>query len=1656
MIKGFFSSTSSRLPLEDVLELANEHLDNAHNASTPAKALLLCDNAKTSIKDAENIINKRVKGQTLNDNIANAYQRHGKLLEGLGEHGKAQKSYSKAKKWGYTDVATLQIASSRLTNPSDFIRQSLCPPTSLLAASSITAAVYLGVSDVSNQTPISQGHTDGASLIEDEGQMRIITKDNVQVQQMIFGRDASLSITKFALPEFGGRITSTYQLAYCLSLLHHSLDSKRGLDKAELDWSQAIDNDPSDKERLETMATDVIRAFLRDEIKGSDAVAEVIGLAAVLKQDDFRKLLEVFVNGIGQSVLLKVHFLDGLAYLMKNAPQGSLDPDDLVRILELLSTQLKGTHQQSAQHTYLLATTISRVLDSMVDSQVEGLAREQLHEPLSQYLQELQKSTDPRLVYQAAYACQSLQHIPDDETFLKSMMRRTGKVVRGISGVVSAVKAVDLDRFINGLQHIQEGLSGVKDTISLVNDAYKDAKELVENGQGFLKSLKEGLSFSRKSAWYPALRGLDLLIQEARLTEFEKLIREAPCRQDPTFQWGACQRLGKMYEDDSQWSQQVPVKQWIVRILTMLSNFPEVDVTSTAKKQLQDLEAVGGSNVEPLHQLCIDDTKESCILTIAFPPPQSSRLLDIIQNKTDVEVPLRQLKHERLKEGGGDVYISPRAKHHVNAADSFDLTSEVQEFFGNQKKVFLLLGDSGSGKSTFNRVLEMDLWNKYGKDDERIPLLIHLPTIKEPEHGLIDKHLRDLNFTESQIRELKLHREFILICDGYDESQQTRNLYTSNRLNQVGQWRAQMVIACRTEYVGVDYKSCFQPTDRNNSGSSELFQEMIIAPFNKDQIHDYINQYVTLKEPSWKSIDYQQALRQIPNLQDLVRLRDMDLNPRDQEAFKMLSNSGFKQECIAYLKELSTAVYDHQGGNPFIIYSERRDQKTWKGTLFNNLDGRNLIRESIPLLHNGEQNRFVHKSVLEYGLSPAVFDPNSHCDDREVTTCLSRRGSTNSALSFESPTLIEKSVIAVDQHLLDSPFGRMNFVDDPSVSRFLVERVQQQPIFADQLHAMIERSKTEKTARTAAANAITVLVRAGVQFVGTDLRGIKTPGADLSYGMFDSAQLDGADLRKANLYNIWLRKATLCGAWMTSAKFGELPLLQESRLGHDDLVICAALSPSGGQITTGGCDETVGLWSVDTGACVCVLMGHHHTVTSIAYSLDGSQIASGGSDKTIRLWNVASGHCINTLYGHDAFVVSLMYSPDGRQIASGSVDQTVRLWDIRTGDCINTLQGHGSTVSGIVYSPSGDQVASGSWDCTVRLWKVEAGNLSRNLKGHTGSVFSVAKSPKGDQVASGSSDKTVRLWSAETNSCVHILEGHENAINVIDYSPNGDQIASGSDDNKVRLWDVKTGSCVYVLQGHDAIIRSVVFSPKGDQIASGSEDKTVRLWDVETGNCVQVLQGYGDISAVVYSPNEGQIAFGSENDTVLLCDVESGKCIYILEGHGESIAYVVYSPRGDQIASGDLDGELKLWNASTGNCVHTLHGHTRQITCITYSQSGDKLASGSYDNTVRLWDVETGQFLVAIAGFSGAVSGVVWQDTSEGQYVVTGSWDKSVRRWEITKEGDEYQVRLCWSSSNDGLVVAEANFKGVQGLSQENLALIRQRGASIGSSIFLE
>ncbi|KAG0313965.1 hypothetical protein BGZ99_008459, partial [Dissophora globulifera] len=1645
MLRNLFSSSQSTLSPQQALDLATFHLENAVKFKDLEVTLALCNDAETALSRMKRAARKSLKtpqsaeDQALRDGVAAAYFKHGGLLEHLGRIEMANISYRKAEKWGYVPKSKRPPSDSSQPNESK-------------DTSSPSAAHDL-------PSPLGPG---GSQV-----------RDLAHVPSTVFNQDVAPPVAKYPLPKTGTRLESTPQLAYSLSLLPSPSLTMKSLDEAERAWSRAKVDDVEEQERLRTLATDLTKAFINDELKSSSTVAEVMCLAPVLDKELFRKLLMIFIDGINQATLLELHLLEGLAQLMQCASPDYLEADDLVKVLEVLSTRLTDTHQQSTQHVYKLTLVVSHVLDAMADCHVQDLKRVELHEPLSGYLDGLKGESDPYLVYQAAYAFQALQYVPDDESPLQATLRRTQMVVKGISGVVSAVKAFDVNGFIDGLSHLQDGLAEVFEVAKM---GYEGAKDLVESGQDLFDSLKEGLSFAKKRPWYPALRGIDTLIRNGHLAEVKKLICEAPCRRNLAFQWGVCQRLGEiaanslwdpnarrsavdflgeMYKNDTEWGQQVIAKQWILDILGQLAS-QSGNTLQSAETLLRELSADGDVKKQGLYQACLEKPQSQYPLTVGLLPLASPSLLDRVQNKPDIETDLRRLKQRRLSEKRDDVYVPPQAKPSLHAPRNtlFPLMDKVKEFLSGDRKVMLLLGDSGAGKSTFNRALENDLWSTYKTKDGPIPLFINLPAIDKPDQDLIAKHLRKAELTELQIKELKGYRKFVLICDGYDESHQTHNLYTSNRLNQEGEWQAQMLISCRSESLGHDYRDRFQPSDNNRQPAPELFQEAVIAPFTHDQVHDYIRKYVTTGTV-WRAADYLRALESIPSLQDLVknpfmltltlqvlprmvdpgqdfasvritrvalydqfmelymergkrRLSENDLSPQDKKDLERLADDGFTQNGINFLKDLACAIYKNQAGYPIVTYSHHRHQGTWKQEFFYRKDEKQLLLQAGPLARSGNQYRFIHKSIMEYCLTRAVFEPKDEENRKRLKSMkgLTRRGSVRSFQSFENQDTREEfeKPEPLEQAMLNSPLGLRLFVDEPSIIQFLAERVQQEELLKLQLLAVIELSKVNKEARKAAANAITILIRAGVRFNDMDLKGIQIPGADLSGGQFDSAQLQGADLRDVNLRSVWLHRANLSNTRMSGVQFGEWPYLQE-----DSEVLSCSYSPDGYSCAMGLDDGNISVYDTTTWIKVDTLQGHTGRVVSVTYSPSGHQIASASWDSTVRLWDTQTGESSLTLDSHTEAVWSVAYSPNGQQITSGSEDMTVRLWDAQTGEPGLILSSHTAAVRSVTYSPNGRQIASGSGDKTVQLWDSQTGEPGPTLVGHTDGIWSVKYSPNGRQIASGSEDGTARLWDTQTGAPGHILKGHTFAVYSLTYSPTGHQIISGSVDNTLQLWDSKTGVSSHTLSSHTEPVWTVAYSPNGRQIASGSRDKTVRLWDTQP--------------STTYSPNGRQLASGSRDKSAQPSDKQTSAPGPILSGHTNSVWDMAYSPSGHQIASGSSDKTVRLWDAQTGTHGLILSGHTDAVTGVTYSNSGRQIASGSKDNTVRLWDAQTGAPGFVLSGHTDAPTCFAYSPND--QQIATGGWDNAVRLWDtqtgapglVLSGHTEYVNRVTYSPS---------------------------------------
>ncbi|KAG9068317.1 WD repeats region domain-containing protein [Linnemannia hyalina] len=413
-----------------------------------------------------------------------------------------------------------------------------------------------------------------------------------------------------------------------------------------------------------------------------------------------------------------------------------------------------------------------------------------------------------------------------------------------------------------------------------------------------------------------------------------------------------------------------------------------------------------------------------------LPTSANSPILAKVQNIRYLEYRLYKLRLQRLQEyNERAIYIYLQAKPSLLAKNDelFPLLERVLKFLASDGQVMLILGDSGSGKLTFNRHLEHLLWKDY-KRGGPIPLFINLPTIDEPQHDLVNKRLQFHNFNEDQIIELKLHHQLVLICYGYDESQQLVNLHRTNSLNQTGQWDTKVIIGCRSQYLGTSYQDRFRPqsVDRYKPVPQNVFQEAITAPFSMERIHNYVEQYVPLEPRTWSTQDYMDRLTTIPNFMDLVkipfllslalealldvtkgnqdlsaikivriqlydvfvdhwlsvnkkRLQSNSLSRQDSDMLEMLEDAVFEAMGVDSCKRLASAMFEKLNGKAVVKYLHLKDKTAWKVEYFGPDPEVRLLREASPWTRSGIFFQFLHRSMLGYFFSCTVVGSTPTC-----------------------------------------------------------------------------------------------------------------------------------------------------------------------------------------------------------------------------------------------------------------------------------------------------------------------------------------------------------------------------------------------------------------------------------------------------------------------------------------------------------------------------------------------------------------------------------------------------------------------------------------------------------------------------------------------------
>jgi len=128
----------------------------------------------------------------------------------------------------------------------------------------------------------------------------------------------------------------------------------------------------------------------------------------------------------------------------------------------------------------------------------------------------------------------------------------------------------------------------------------------------------------------------------------------------------------------------------------------------------------------------------------------------------------------------------------------------------------------------------------------------------------------------------------------------------------------------------------------------------------------------------------------------------------------------------------------------------------------------------------------------------------------------------------------------------------------------------------------------------------------------------------------------------------------------------------------------------------------------------------------------------------------------------------------------------------------------------------------------------------------------------------------------------------------------------------------------------------------------------------------------------------------------------------VLEGHNGWVTSIATTPEApDTILSGSRDKTIIVWDLGRdgenyGTPKRRLKGHSHFVQDVVISSDGQFALSGSWDHTLRLWEINRGITTRRFVGHSKDVLSVAF--SADNRQIVSGSRDRSIKLWNTLGE----------------------------------------------------
>lgn len=309
------------------------------------------------------------------------------------------------------------------------------------------------------------------------------------------------------------------------------------------------------------------------------------------------------------------------------------------------------------------------------------------------------------------------------------------------------------------------------------------------------------------------------------------------------------------------------------------------------------------------------------------------------------------------------------------------------------------------------------------------------------------------------------------------------------------------------------------------------------------------------------------------------------------------------------------------------------------------------------------------------------------------------------------------------------------------------------------------------------------------------------------------------------------------------------------------VVVCTPAGAKANYCLAGAGDGKLFLWDLDDLSATTprplreFAEQHRGAVTCAAFSPDGAYVATGGKDMDVCLWETATGTLKYRFPpAHRAEVTSLQFLPESRLISTAR-DNTLRLWQVGTKGArsVKTMDRRSGDVTAFGASPDGRRVLFDQGKA-LRILSVPDGLTKGVIQNPTGannfSTFAMFSPDSRLIVTAGLSEGRLQVWRAPGENTraseVRQLVTREGApATCASFSPDGSYLVTGTRDQKVLVWVMPTQ------EETDSRLEGEL---EYTDVAVESESRRVRVWAKFKNPEERLLPG--DTVTVVIYPKE--------------------------------------------------------------------------------------------------------------------------------------------------------------------------------------------------------